>query len=61
MDMDRNRDTDRQGQGHKWTGAGTQRDRERGTNGHVQVYEHRLRQLEQTSYKKIRALKALSI
>ncbi len=53
-------DRDTNGQGHKWTGAGTQRDRVRDTNGHGQVYGHGHRQLQRTTYKKIRALKALS-
>jgi hypothetical protein len=63
---DINKGTDGQEQGHRWTGtqtgtgAGTQRDRERDTNGHGQGYEHGHRQLSWTTYKKIRALKALS-
>jgi hypothetical protein len=56
--MDRDRDIN--GQGCRWTGARTQRGRERVTNRHGQGYGHGHRQLYQTTYKKIRALNALS-
>ncbi len=37
--MDRGRDTDGQGQGHRWTGAGTQMDRGRDTDRQGQGHQ----------------------